>query len=293
MTRRDVARKRLGAALRRVVRALGYDLVARNFYSPVPEWENMHDEVFARRSPLRGIEFDLDSYVGFLDELAPYLTEFKPPAEFVWGNGMYDTVEADVLYAMVRRFQPGRIIELGSGFSSLIIAAAARRNAQEGNPVRYTAYDPFARNFIQRGVEGLELRPESALDVPLREFEALQNSDILFIDTTHTVKLGSEVNYLILDVLPGIAPGVLVHVHDVFLPHEYPRGFLERRLYWAEQYLLQAFLAQNTAWEIILPLSALVRERTPHVAKLVRSFDASSGPGAFWIRRKSLSVADL
>jgi hypothetical protein len=132
----------------------------------------------------------------------------------------------------------------------------------------------------------LELNVVSATDVPLAEFEALGEHDVLFVDTTHTVKLGSDVNRIILDVLPELAPGVLVHFHDVFLPYEYPRTFLERRLYWNEQYLLQAFLAQNPAWEIVLPLHALVRERPEPLSTLVASFHPGSGPSAFWIRRR-------
>jgi predicted O-methyltransferase YrrM len=279
-------RARTGAAggVRRAAHALGQDLVNRNFYSPVPQWESLPDDVFDRRSPMRGIEFDLDAHVAFLASLEPFLLEFEPPAGFSWGNEVYDFVEADVLYAMVRQHRPNRVLELGSGFSSLIISAAVRRNAAEGNPVRYTAHDPFARDFVRRGVEGLELRTESAVDVPLAEFEALSAGDVLFIDTTHTVKLGSEVNRLFLDVLPTIAPGVLVHVHDIFLPHEYPRAFFEQGLYWGEQYLLQAFLAQNPRWEVVLPLNALVRERPAEVARFVRSFQPNAGPGAFWIR---------
>jgi hypothetical protein len=284
MALRDRARRRVAGAVRRVAHAFGQDIVSRNFYSPVPNWELLPDNVFERRSPLRGIEFDLDAHVVFLSTLEPYLLEFEPPPGFEWGNGMYDSVEADVLYAMVRHHRPKRVIELGSGFSSLIIAAAGRRNAAEGSPARYTAHDPFAREFVRHGVQGLEFRDESAADVPLAEFEALSAGDVLFIDTTHTVKLGSEVNRLILDVFPTIAPGVLVHVHDVFLPYEYPRGFFERGLYWAEQYLLQGFLTQNSAWEVVLPSNALVRERQADVARLVRSFHPRSGPGAFWIR---------
>ena len=286
MPLRDRARRTTAVSLRRLARALGQDLVPRDFYSPVPAWEELPDDLFERRSPLRGIDFDLDSHLAFLQALHPFLAEFEPPPGFTWDNGMYGPVEADVLHAMVRYHKPSRVIELGSGFSSLIIAAAAQRNATEGNPVRYTVHDPFARDFVRERLGASALRSESAVDVPLDELSTLVAGDVLFIDTTHTVKLGSEVNHLILDVLPTIGPGVLVHVHDIFLPYEYPRAFPERMFYWAEQYLLQAFLTQNSAWEVVLPLNALVRERQGDVAQLVPSFRPGAGPGAFWIRRK-------
>jgi predicted O-methyltransferase YrrM len=278
-------RARTAAMVTRFARAAGVDMVARNYYSPVPAWEELPPAVFERRSALTGVRFDVDAQLAFLRGLEPFLAEFELPRGFMWDNRTYGRVEADVLYAMVRSGRPRRIIELGSGFSSLIIAAAARRNIAEGTDVAYTAYDPYARDFIRAGVEPLTLRLDSAGNVPVETFEALRDGDVLFVDTTHTVKLGSEVNHVILDVLPRLAPGVVVHVHDVFLPCEYPKGFFEKRLFWSEQYLLQAFLSQNPNWEILLPLHFLARDRPAEVAKLVRSFQPQVGPGAFWIRR--------
>ena len=287
----SVVRRRARASgvdlVQRLARASGVDVVRRNFYSPVPDVERLPKATFARRSPMSGIELDLDASVSYLHDLKPLLNEFEPPAGFVWENPMYARVEADVLYAIVRHHHPTRVIELGSGFSSLIIAAAVRRNADEGHPSTYSAYDPFARDFVRRGVDGLTLSPVSAMDVPLSEFEALGEGDLLFVDTTHTVKVGSEVNRVILDVLPVLAGGVLVHIHDIFLPYEYPREFFEKRLYWNEQYLLQAFLAENAEWKILAPLYALTRDRAEDIARLVRSFGPGAGPGAFWIRRRS------
>jgi hypothetical protein len=278
------ARSLAAGALRALARRAGHDLVRRDFYSPVPALSEIPAAVFDRRSPLAGIEFDVDAQLAFLQELGPFLAEFEPPRGFVWDNQMYGAVEADVLYAMVRHAKPARVIELGSGFSSLIIAAAVRRNAAEGSPVSYRAYDPYAREFVRGGIEGLEWRDRSATDVPLEEFDALRAGDVLFVDTTHTVKLGSEVNYVVLDVLPRLQPGVSVHFHDVVLPYEYPRAFFDQGLYWAEQYLLQAFLAQNPSWEIVLALHALVRDRPAEVAAAVRSYRPGPAPGAFWIR---------
>ena len=262
-------------------RAAGVDLVARNYYSPIPAWEDVPAHLFERRDSLRGIRFDLD---GYLEQLAPLMAEFEPPGGFTWDNGMYDAIDADVLYATVRDLRPARLIELGSGFSSLIIAAAVRRNLSDGYVTDYTVYDPFARDFIRQGVEGLEYHSLAAVDVPASVFDSLRSGDLLFIDTTHTVKLGSEVNRIILDVLPGLSTGVSVHIHDVFLPYEYPKWFFENRLYWAEQYLLQAFLTQNQVWEITLPLFALTKECPKEVARLVPSFRATAMPGAFWMR---------
>jgi predicted O-methyltransferase YrrM len=264
----------------------GVDLVRRNFYSPVPDVERLPSDTFARRSSMRGIELDLDACVGFLQGLERELGEFEPPPGFVWDNRMYGRVEADVLYAVVRHRHPRRVIELGSGFSSLIIAAALRRNEDDGHHGSYTAYDPYARDFVRRGVDGLSLETISAADVSPSEFEALEQGDVLFIDTSHIVKVGSEVNHLILDVLPTITAGVLIHIHDIFLPYEYPKDFFEKGLYFNEQYLFQAFLTENPGWEILAPLYALSRDRPQELARLIGSYTPSVGPGAFWFWRR-------
>ena len=294
----DRWRARAVALLVRSAHAVGVDIVARNYYSPIPAWEDLPAAVFERRSSLTGIRFDVEAQLRFLGGLKPFLAEFDLPPGFTWDNRMYDRVEADVLYAIIRSQRPSRIIELGSGFSSLIIAAAARRNIAEGSELTYTAYDPYARDFIRAGAEPLVLCHQGAGDVPVETFAALQAGDVLFVDTTHTVKLGSEVNHIILDVLPTLAPGVIVHVHDVFLPYEYPKEFLESRLYWAEQYVLQAFLSENDNWEILLPLGSMSRDFPAEMAKLVPSFRSGIEPGAFWMRRaqpadRSAGVVDL
>jgi hypothetical protein len=131
--------------------------------------------------------------------------------------------------------------------------------------------------------------PTSAADVPLEVFASLGAGDVLFVDTTHTVKVGSEVVHVILDVLPALQPGVLVHFHDIFLPWAYPREWLEEhQWYWAEEYLLQAFLAFNDGFEILLPAQAMARDRPGRLAAAIPSFVAGAGvgPASLWLVRR-------
>ena len=190
---------------------------------------------------------------------------------------------------MVRSRKPRRLIELGSGFTTLLIAMACRRNAEEGARTEHLVFDPFPRPLILGEAPPASARFEaiSATDVPLSRFRELRRGDMLFVDTTHTVKLGSDVNRIVLEVLPELSPGVLVHFHDVFLPWEYPRVWFERMgYYWAEQYLLQAFLAFNREFEVVLPGQALAREHPERIARLVPSFGPGVSPAAFWISRR-------
>jgi hypothetical protein len=118
-------------------------------------------------------------------------------------------------------------------------------------------------------------------------FTALGENDLLVVDTTHTVKTGGDVNHVVLDILPLLRPGVLVHFHDIFLPWEYPRKWAEDYgLYWAEQYLLQAFLSLNTEYEVVCGLYALSRRHPERLRELVSSWREGVAPGAFWLRRR-------
>lgn len=178
------------------------------------------------------------------------------------------------------------MLELGSGHSTLVACMAAAANERDGAATRIECFDPHPSviSHSTPGVARLERLP--AQEVPIAEFEALGANDVLFVDTTHTVKLGSDVNFVVLEVLPLLAPGVVVHVHDVFLPREYPRPWVEDLgLIWSEQYLLQAFLAMNPGYQVLLSANALASEHPDVLAGLVRSWELRGLPGAFWIRR--------
>ena len=162
---------------------------------------------------------------------------------------------------------------------------AARENAAEGHPCRVDAYDPFP-GVAAPDLPGLDgLHRVAAQDIPLGVFDELESGDVLFVDTTHVVKLGSDVNHIVLQILPRLKPGVIVHVHDIFIPYEYPRQWPEKfGLFWSEQYLLHAFLAMNPGYEILFSVSALHRDRADALRTTVASAMPGGGSG-FWIRR--------
>lgn len=273
--------------LRRSLDRIGLQVVVKSFYSPIPDLRQLPAETWERQSDLVGIELDLDRQLEFLEaELDGPLAEFDPSPEFLT-NQSYGPIDADVLYAMVRALKPRRIVELGSGYTSLVIAQACVRNAEEGSQTHYRAFDPYP-GVAEPPPAGLdELVPATAQHVPREVFGELTAGDMLVVDTTHTVKIGGDVNRVVLDVLPALLPGVVVHFHDIFLPWEYPRLWAEDYgLYWSEQYLLQAFLALNPAFEVVCALHALSREHPERLRQIVPSWTAEARPGAFWIRRR-------
>jgi hypothetical protein len=289
--------RQLGGRLgvRRLLEMTGYDVVRRHYYSPVPDVKRLAEEAWSVRSDLRGVKFDIAAGLRFLqEELAPFIAEYRPPLtsgsdprQFYLENGFYEGLDAETLFAMVRHVKPDRVIELGSGFSTLVIADARARNDASVTPMGHEVYDPHPpRQLLPVFQDLAAFRQLTATQISLDVFAALKAGDMLFVDTTHTVKIGSEVNRIVLDVLPLLARGVYVHFHDIFLPWEYPREFvLERRFYWAEQYLLQAFLAFNHEYEVLFGTHALKRTYPEAIQELVPSSALSRWPSAFWLRR--------
>lgn len=292
-----LARRAAVRGARRLGQRFGFDVIDDPIYSPIPRVPAADDPIWSRELP--GLEIDYESQLAFLErDLAAHVEEFGRDvrgSRFELWNGYYAAGDAEALYALLRELRPRRVLEIGSGFSTFVSAAACARNAREGRPAELVAVDPEPRAELRSGVDGLarvELR--DCREVPLERFAELEAGDVLFIDSSHAVKLGSEVNWLFLEVLPALAPGVYVHVHDVFLPYEYPRYLLELGAYFNEQYLLHAFLIGNDDWEIVLALSALARRHRDRLARTIPSLgeDVPGLPGfpylpaAFWIRRR-------
>ncbi len=273
-----------------------FDFVRRNYYSPIPDLSLLPLDIWDRRSHLGGVALDPDAGIEYLErELGPPIAELDVPLDdpghpgaFFLRNTGFESVDAELLYGMIRSARPAQVVELGSGYTTLLINMAARRNAQEGSPAQHVAYDPYPREQVLGASvpEPTRLEAISATEVPMEVFTRLEADDVLFVDTTHTVKLGSDVNFVVLDVLPRLNAGVLVHFHDIFLPWEYPRGWFEDMQYfWAEQYLLQAFLAYNEAFEVLVPAHAIARVHPDRLARIVPSFVPGVMPGSLWLRR--------
>ncbi len=277
---------------RRVFARIGFQLVYASYDSPIPDLNELDPGFFDQPSPMRGINFDVDRQLEFAErELAEYCREFDPPAtaaeagphRFYLRNNTFESVDAELLYAIVRRFRPRRVLELGSGYSTLIIREALERDGSAAERGTLSTYDPYPSDRIPRAWPVVPLPVQKiAADV----FEALQTGDVLFVDTSHTVKAGGDVNRIVLDLLPLLAPGVIVHFHDVFLPFPYSRAHLEDAHFWNEQYLLQAFLAENESWEILIGAQAVARAYPERLAAVIPSFAHGASPGSFWIRRQ-------
>jgi hypothetical protein len=279
-----------------VAHRAGYDLVKRNFYSPLPEVDRLPSSLWNGSAATPGVDLNVDEAITFIrNELLPYLEEFQPShktnpvyGNFVVNNGSYEAVDAELLYAMVRHARPVHIVEFGSGASSHVIDAARRASTAAGYSIEHIIFDPYPFHASPLGpVAASAVYAERVEDLSVEKIiSSLGAGDILFVDTTHTVKTGGDVFRIILEILPRLAPGVWVHVHDIFLPYEYPREWvINRRRAWAEQYLLQAFLAFNPAFKVVLPVYAVTRSYPDNIREMVPTFGSETQPGAFWMRK--------
>lgn len=238
--------------------ALGVHFLRVHFYSPIPDTRELGEHVWATRwDEVPGFDWRADRQMVLLERFGGWAAELsdtpvdKPEREggYYFNNGAFGALDAIAYYSMIREFRPRTVLEVGSGFSTMVAAKAAVRNTT----TQVRAIEPFPSPALKRGFPGLTALISKRLqDVDLDLFDSLEPNDILFVDSTHTSKIDSDVNHLILRILPRLRPGVLIHFHDIHLPWDYGQGYTRNhKRFWNEQYLLLAFLLFNKAFHVV------------------------------------------
>lgn len=267
-----------------------------HFYTPIPDIKELEKrKVWDRISSLSGLNMNGPGQVSLLTEMATkFSKECNWPKDatddlhqFHWLNHSFSFECASLLHYMIRFYRPKRIIEIGSGFSSRVINAAIPINQNEGSPCNYEIVDPFPAEHTKTLKNLSSIKISKAEELPENYFSSLVSGDILFIDSGHVVRTGSDVNFLILDILPTLQPGVVIHFHDICMPREYSKTYFTNptfRMFWTESYLLQAFLAFNNEFEVLGAVSYL---RTYYPDSFQKIFPArkEGGSESFWLRR--------
>jgi predicted O-methyltransferase YrrM len=267
-----------------------------HYYSPIPSLQQVgqhEDRIFAAPPrTLPGIDLReaeqlqlLDSLGAFYDEM-PWGARPRPGLLYHYDNTAFSYPDAIMLHGMLRHVRPARVVEAGSGWSTLLMLDSNR--AFFGDRIAITAIDPAPATLPR------VLRPEDhdrgtlltvgLQDAPLETFTALQPGDILFIDSTHVCKVDSDVNRLLFEILPALAPGVIVHFHDVFYPFEYPRQWVLENRAWNEAYVLRAFLQYNVAFAIVLFGSFLQQFHRERLQQHMPAF-LRGDAGSLWLRK--------
>lgn len=268
-----------------------------HFYSPIPsiaDLERDRARIFGRPArELPGIELDAPGQLTLMQRFAEDFYRDMPfnetPLEglrYGFANTAYAHTDAIFLYCMIRYLRPNRIIEVGSGHSSCVTLDTNELFFE--NSIKCTFIEPYPKllkSLLKPGDEDrINLIGTRVQDVDLAVFDALEANDILFIDSTHVSKTGSDVNYLFFEVLPRLNPGVHIHFHDIFYPFEYPESWAFQGRAWNETYLLRAFLQHNKDFCITLFANYLV---TFHRAELLSRMPKCAGNfgGNIWFRR--------
>jgi hypothetical protein len=272
--------------------SLGYHVRPIHYYEPLPDFRHIAAEATARPRVSAAIDFDLAGQQRLARRLADtWRSELAPPLDphFDFANDYFSGLDAAIYYALIRDLRPACVIEIGAGMSTRIAALALARNRQEGHAGRLECIEPFPGPRLTDRMPETTLIQKRVEDVPLEHFDSLGANDILFIDSSHAVKFGGDVCREFLDILPRLKPGVWIHVHDVFFPHDYPAAWLiERRWAFTEQYLLEAFLAFNQSFSVRLCLHWLWaddRESCRDWPDAVHAGAERHPPSSFWMTR--------
>jgi predicted O-methyltransferase YrrM len=233
----------------------GFLPIPIHFYQPIFDHRQVPSSVWEGQHDLPGLDFREDEQLTLLEGLGEFGHECgwprsgRPEEGYFWENPMFGYTSACLLHAMVRTRRPARIVEIGAGMSTLVFLSALGANGA-GTLV---SVDPNPSSFLS----ALDVADHVIVNSPVQEVSSsiFDDADFVFVDSSHVVRTGGDVNTIYLDVLPRLRSGTTVHVHDVYLPFEYPKTYSERersRYFWNEQYILQAFLAMNDSYRIDL-----------------------------------------
>lgn len=268
------------------------NIVPANFYSEIPliqdiknsfEYSNPGEELYNN-----GL-FDPELVSGFVSTLCEYSAEFNPPLEgdiqspdaYFWKNPAFSYSDAMSYYCVLRHFKPDNVLEIGSGFSTLVANQALIKNGFG----KITLIEPYPKPFLEKLECVSKIRKQFAQDIAVNDFvDLVERNDVWFIDSTHTVKIGSDCLYIYLKVMPQVKRDIIVHTHDVFLPYGMPKNkALEKHVYWTEQYLLYAYMLDNPKIEVLFG-STYVNKTMPDRMDELMNGKYPGGGGSIWYK---------
>jgi len=260
-----------------------------HFHSPIPDMADVwarEETIFRSRTEIPGIDLRADEQVALMGELATLSREHPwtdgHELRYRFDNHMFARGDALALYGMLRRFQPSRVVEVGSGFSSALMLDTD--DVHLDSRTRFTFIDPYPERLhgllSDADRDRVTVIEERAELLDPKVFSDIEPADLLFIDSSHVSRIGSDVNFLFLEVLPQLPAGVLVHIHDIPWPFEYWRHWVAQGRYWNEAYLLRALLTDNPRFRMLWFSSYMLNVHRDQMNEVWPEFEADRGSGA-------------
>lgn len=279
---------------KRVLLSVGVFPIRNHYYEPLFDHRVLKQPASPDRS-LPGIDWNSDDQIKLLESFlfnteleTSLIDEAGMECGFRFNNYAFESGDAEFLYNLIRLKKPARIFEIGSGQSTLVARKAVQKNREE-NPeynCNHLCIEPYEMLWLEKtGVKVLRQRVE---ELSPEFFAELEADDLLFIDSSHMIRPQGDILFEYLELLPSLKNGVIVHVHDIFSPRDYPRKWIadEVRL-WNEQYLLEAFLTNNRQWKILGALNWLHHNHYDKLRAKCPFLTSDREPGSFYIQKKN------
>lgn len=267
-----------------------------HFYSPVvnsAELEPRAHEIWADQDEVPGVDLHVQEQLALVKAIVqnynelPYLANKGLHTRYYFDNDFYTQNDGIILYSMIRHARPRRIIEIGSGFSSAIMLDT--NEFCLGHSMELCFIDPYPERLhgLMNETDSRRCRviADQVQSVSLDIYQELQAGDILFVDSSHVVKTGSDLHHILFRVLPALKEGVLIHFHDIFFPFEYPKTWVDAGRNWNENYLLHAFLMHNNSYRIKLFADLLYKKHQAVFWEMPLAYNIQGT--SLWIEKRS------
>ena len=268
-----------------------------HFYSPLPDTAPELNSIsgfpaVSLESPFPALDLNKTSQHDTLRRILALVPEFdwteepRSDRRFYLDQGYFKWADSLSLFGMMRLNRPQRVIEVGSGFSSALMLDTNDRFLERQTHFTFIEPYPDRLDLILRETDRAATRiiTKPVQDIEPTLFDELQNNDFLFIDSSHVAKFGSDVNYLYFEILPRLQPGVIVHVHDIYWPFEYPLQSIRDGIAWNEAYLLRAFLCFNDKYDILFWTPYAGEKWRDEILARAPAYMKNTG-ASLWIRR--------
>lgn len=260
-----------------------------HYYEPQFKFSEDFDPGKKRKLPL---DFNIERQLESIKELTgadELLTLSKKDTgkaqQYYLANGSFEEGDADLYYLMIRNLKPKKIIEIGSGFSTLLALEAIRKNAAEGHQTELICIEPYEFDWLNK-IEEITLIRKKVEEIDPAFFNSLEEGDFLFVDSSHIIRPENDVLFEYFEVLPALKKGVIIHIHDIFSPRHYLKDWTHTEYrFWNEQYLLESFLCYNNSFEILFSLNYLKNDYFADIVPVLKNITMASNSASFWLKK--------